>query len=318
LEGAGESKLRILIGNYETLFFDEAQRIRDIGLILKIIHDQMPGVPLVVSSSSALDIANHDNEPLTGRKWEYTLFPLSWNELTNHFGHFHVRKNLYNYLIYGTYPEVVTHTQETQQVLQHIAGCYLYKDILQFQGIRKPEVLDKILLALALQLRSEVNINELSRTIGINRSTVEQYVALLEKAMVVFRVQPLARNVRNEVNTSRKVYFYDNGIRNEIIGNFKMPELRQDIGALWENFVISERMKAQHYQKWYGRNYFWRTYQQQEIDWIEELDGTFSTFEFKWNPLKKSKKMSITFLNNYPVIKSMVVTPEKVYEFLSA
>jgi uncharacterized protein len=213
---------------------------------------------------------------------------------------------------------VVTHTQETQQVLQHIAGSYLYKDILQFQGIRKPEVLDKILLALALQLRSEVNINELSRTNGIDRSTVEQYVALLEKAMVVFRVQPLARNVRNEVNTSRKVYFYDNGIRNEIIGNFKMPELRQDIGALWENFVISERIKAQHYQKWYGRNYFWRTYQQQEIDWIEELDGTFSTFEFKWNPLKKSKKMSITFLNNYPVIKSMVVTPDNASEFLSA
>lgn len=213
---------------------------------------------------------------------------------------------------------MVTHTQETQQVLQHIAGCYLYKDILQFQGIRKPEVLDKILLALALQLRSEVNINELSRTIGIDRSTVEQYVALLEKAMVVFRVQPLARNVRNEINTSRKIYFYDNGIRNAIIGNFKMPELRQDIGDLWENFAISERMKAQHYQKWYGRNYFWRTYQQQEIDWIEELDGTFSTFEFKWNPLKKSKKMSITFLNNYPVIKSMVVTPDNVNEYLSA
>ncbi len=213
---------------------------------------------------------------------------------------------------------MVTHTQETQQVLQHIAGSYLYKDILQFQGIRKPEVLDKILLALALQLRSEVNINELSRTNGIDRSTVEQYVALLEKAMVVFRVQPLARNVRNEVNTSRKEYFNDNGIRKEIIGNFKMPELRQDIGALWENFVISERIKAQHYQKWYGRNYFWRTYQQQEIDWIEELDGTFSTFEFKWNPLKKSKKMSITFLNNYPVIKSMVVTPDNASEFLSA
>jgi uncharacterized protein len=317
LENAGESKLRNIIGKHKTVFFDEAQRIPDIGLLLKIIHDQIPSVRLLVSGSSALDISNSINEPLTGRKWEYTLFPLSWNELKNHFGFMHLQQNLSRYLIYGTYPEVITHPNDAQQTLQQIAGSYLYKDILQFQGIRKPEVLDKLLLALALQIGSEVNYNELSRTVGIDRATVEQYIALLEKALVIFRVLPLARNLRNEINTSRKIYFYDNGIRNAIIGNFKAIELRQDAGALWENFMVSERTKIQQYSRWHGRNYFWRTYQQQEIDWIEEVDGSFSAFEFKWSNKKKSKKLPTTFLNNYSVDKTMIVTPDNADEFLS-
>jgi uncharacterized protein len=317
LENAGESKLRNIIGNYKTIFFDEAQRIPNVGLLLKIIHDQIPGVRLLVSGSSALDISNSINEPLTGRKWEYTLFPLSWNELKNHFGYLHLLRNIPRYLIYGTYPEVITHPNDSQQILQQIAGSYLYKDLLQFQGIRKPEVLDKLLLALALQLGSEVNYNELSRTVGIDRATVEQYIALLEKALVILRVHPLARNLRNEINTSRKVYFYDNGIRNAIIGNFKAIELRQDAGALWENFMVSERTKIQHYQRWHGRNYFWRTYQQQEIDWIEEIDGNFSAYEFKWSTKKKSKKLPSTFLNNYAVSKTMTVTPDNADAFLS-
>ncbi|WP_395051885.1 ATP-binding protein [Flavobacterium sp.] len=316
LENAGENKLRNIIGKYTTVFFDEAQRISNIGIILKIIHDQIKEIRVVVSGSSALEIANEINEPLTGRKWEFNLFPFSWQELKNHFGFAQNTKNLRQYLIYGMYPEVITNANEAESTLKQISGSYLYKDLLQYQGIRKPEVLDKLLLALALQMGSEVNYNELSRTIGVDRATIENYISLLEKAFVVFRVAPLSRNNRNEINTSRKIYFYDNGIRNAIIGNFKSLEFRQDVGALWENFIISERVKLQSYKKWHGRNYFWRTYQQQEIDWIEEIDGAFSAFEFKWNTKKRNKNFPKTFIENYEVALKMNVTPENIDDFL--
>jgi uncharacterized protein len=316
-ENAGASKLENIIGKQTTVFFDEAQRIPNIGLILKIIHDQIKTVRLVVSGSSALEISNQINEPLTGRKWEYNMFPLSWDELKSHFGYAQNQKNIPQYLIYGTYPEVITQKNDAENILKQISSSYLYKDILQFKEIKKPEVLDKLLLALALQVGSEVNYNELSRTVGIDRATVEQYISLLEKVFVVFRLQPLSRNVRNEMNTSRKVYFYDNGIRNSIIGNFKSLEFRQDVGALWENFMISEKIKVQSYIKWHGRNYFWRTYQQQEIDWIEEIDGAFSAFEFKWNDKKKNKKFPTTFMENYPIKTTMVVLPSNCDDFLN-
>uniref|UniRef100_UPI0040495C80 ATP-binding protein n=1 Tax=Flavobacterium sp. TaxID=239 RepID=UPI0040495C80 len=317
LDNAGERKLRSIIGNYKTVFVDEAQRISNIGMLLKIIHDQIKEVRLIVSGSSALDISNSVNEPLTGRKWEYNMFPFTWNELKKHFGFFQNQKNIPNYLIYGTYPEVITHPNESKSILKQIAGSYLYKDLLQYQGIRKPEILDKLLLALALQLGSEVNYNELSRTVGVDRATVEQYISLLEKAYVVFRLGPLTRNVRTEINTSRKIYFYDNGIRNTIIGNYKSLELRQDVGALWENFMISEKVKLLNYKSWAGRTYFWRTYQQQEIDWIEEINGSFSAFEFKWNTKNKHSKFPSTFLDHYPVLKTNVITPDNADDFLS-
>ena len=316
LENAGESKLRNIIGSHKTIFVDEAQRISNIGILLKIIHDQIKEVRVVVSGSSALEIANEINEPLTGRKWEFNLFPFTWSELRKHFGVLQNQKNIPQYLIYGTYPEVITNTVDAENTLKQIAGSYLYKDLLQYQGIRKPEVLDKLLLALALQMGSEVNYNELSRTVGVDRATVEQYISLLEKAYVVFKVAPLARNVRNEMNTSRKIYFYDNGFRNAIIGNFKSLEFRQDVGALWENFMISERVKSLNYKRWHGRTYFWRTYQQQEIDWIEEIDGAFSAFEFKWNSKQSNKKFPKTFLENYLVEQTMVISPNNCDEFL--
>ncbi len=316
LENAGEHKLRAIIGGHTTVFVDEAQRIPNIGLILKIVLDQIKTVRLIVSGSSALEIANETNEPLTGRKWEYNLFPFSWNELKMHFGYAQNQKNISQYLLYGTYPEVVTHPAEAESTLKQLAGSYLYKDLLQIRGIRKPEVLDKLLLALALQIGSEVNYNELSRTVGLDRATVEHYLSLLEKAYVIFRVVPLSRNMRTELNTSRKVYFYDNGIRNTIVGNFRPLEFRQDVGALWENFIISERVKALNYKRWHGRTYFWRTYQQQEIDWIEEIDGTFSAIEFKWNIKNKDKKFPKTFLENYPIKTTMIVTPSNCDEFL--
>jgi predicted AAA+ superfamily ATPase len=315
-ENAGEVKLRSIIGKFTTVFVDEAQRIPNIGITLKIIHDQIKTVRLIVSGSSALDISNNMNESLTGRKWEYQLFPFSWNELKNHFGYFTAIKNLPNYLIYGTYPEVITRPNDAENILKQIAGSYLYKDLLQYQGIRKPEVLDKLLLALALQISSEVNYNELSRTVGIDRATVEQYISLLEKAYIIFRIKPLSRNSRNEMNTSRKIYFYDNGIRNAIIGNFNLLDFRQDVGALWENFIISERIKVMNYNNLHGRFYFWRTYQQQEIDWVEERDGTFSAFEFKWNDKKKNIKFPKTFLDLYEIKETLVVTPNNIDVFL--
>lgn len=316
LENADENKLRATIGAHKTVFFDEAQRIVNIGIILKIIHDQIKGVRLLVSGSSALDIASDLNEPLTGRKWEFNMYPLSWLELKNTYGYAAHLKKIPQYLIYGTYPEVITSSTNKEAVLKELTGSYLYKDLLQYQGIRKPEVLDKLLLALALQLGSEVNYNELSRTLGVDRATVEQYISLLEKAFVIFRVAPLSRNVRTEINSSRKIYFYDNGVRNTIIGNFKDVALRTDIGALWENFVISERVKKQRYEGWAVRNYFWRTYQQQEIDWIEEKDGSFNAYEFKWNPKKKNSKFPKTFLDNYTVEHTEIITPQNCDLFL--
>lgn len=316
LENAGEKKLRRIIGAHTILFIDEAQRIKNIGLLLKIIYDRIENVTVLVSGSSALDLNEEIKEPLTGRKWEFNLYPLSWEELNNHFGYLENRKNLSDYLIYGMYPEVITHPTEKEPILKELTGSYLYKDLLQYKGIRKPELLDKILLALALQVGSEVNFNELSNLVRADRATVEEYIALLEKVYVVFRILPLSRNRRNEISSSRKIYFYDNGVRNAIIGDFKPLEFRQDTGALWENFMIAERIKKLNYEKWNRRYYFWRTYQQQEIDWIEETASKFSAYEFKWNPKKRNTKISKTFLKNYPVENTSVITPETMDEFL--
>lgn len=316
LEDAGEKKLRQIIGKYSILFIDEAQRIKNIGILLKIIYDRIENVSVVASGSSVIDLNEEINEPLTGRKWEFNLFPLSWSELNQHFGYVNNQKNLSDYLIYGMYPEVISHPDEKEDVLKALTKSYLYKDILQHKGIRKPELLDKILLALALQVGSEVNYNELANLVRADRATVEEYISLLEKTYVIFRLFPLSRNVRNEISTSRKIYFYDNGIRNAIIGDFKTLELRQDVGALWENFMIAERIKKLSYANWSGRYNFWRTYQQQEIDWIEETAEGYAAFEFKWNPKKGKSKFSKTFLENYSITKTAVITPENIDEFL--
>lgn len=316
LEDAGEKKLRQIIGDHTGIFIDEAQRIKNIGILLKIIHDRIDNVSVLASGSSVIGLNEEINEPLTGRKCEFNLFPFSWEEMNQHFGYLENQKNLSSYLIYGMYPEVITHPNEKEDILKELSKSYLYKDLLQHKGIRKPELLDKILLALALQVGQEVNYNELANLVRADRSTVEEYISLLEKTYVIFRLLPLSRNIRNEISTSRKIYFYDNGIRNAIIGDFKPLEFRQDIGALWENFMVSERIKKLRYDDWSGRYYFWRTYQQQEIDWIEESDSKFNAFEFKWNPKKGKSKFSKTFLANYPVELTSVISPKNLDEFL--
>jgi len=282
-------RLKNIIGKAKTVIIDEAQRIPNIGLTLKLITDNLPEVQLIVTGSSSLEISDLTNEPLTGRKWEYSMYAVSWSELRNYYGSVNAQMQLENRLIFGMYPEIITNVGEERERLINLSQSYLYKDILSLKLIRKSDVLQKLLRALALQLGNEVSMNELSQVVGADKATVTNYIDLLEKTFVIFRLLPLSRNLRNEISSSRKIYFYDNGIRNAIINNFSPLTLRQDVGALWENFLISERIKVNHYRKRYVNTYFWRTQAQQEIDYIEEADGQFKAFEFKWNERKTSK-----------------------------
>lgn len=299
LDMPNTEKLRSLIGNNKIVFIDEAQRINGIGLTLKIVTDQFKDVQLWISSSSSFSLFNELSEPLTGRKWEYELYPISWEEYENHVGYLKAEQNLENRLIYGMYPDVLNNKSgEEKEILKNLVSSYLYKDILAFAEIRKPEILEKLVQALALQIGSEVNYNELSTLIGITKDTVQRYIEILEKGYVIFRLRSFSGNVRNEIKKGRKIYFYDNGIRNAVLGDFSDISLRVDTGMLWENFLVSERMKQNGYKISFAKSYFWRTSQQQEIDFIEQKGPQLNAFEFKWHPGKKVQ-ISKTFLNNY-------------------
>jgi hypothetical protein len=308
-------QLKSLFGSAKTIVIDEAQLIPDIGISLKLISDYIKDVRLFVSGSSSIDLANKINEPLTGRKIEYYLFPVSFKEMVDYHGLIKEKRFLPIRLVYGYYPEVVTSPGNEITLLKNLAGSYLYKDILSFGEIKKPAILDKLLKALALQIGNEVSYYELSQTVGADKETVERYIDLLEKAFIIFRVNALSRNIRNEIKKGKKIYFYDNGIRNALTGNYQQFDLRSDKGALWENFIVSERIKYLHYSGFYGNYFFWRTSQQQEIDFIEEQDGKFSAYEFKLNPKKKAH-FSVTFKNAYDVEKMATITPVNIEEFL--
>ncbi|MHA7129855.1 ATP-binding protein [Algoriphagus namhaensis] len=307
--------LRSYLGNSKTIVIDEAQRIPRVGISLKLILDNFSDTQLIVTGSSALELSESINEPLTGRKWEYRMYPLSWSELTNTLGMPSTLAALEKYLIFGTYPEVVTEIGNEILVLNNLATSYLYKDLLNFQGIRKPELLTKILQALAWQVGAEVSFNELSRTVQADKNTVSNYLDLLEKAFIIQRLSPFARNLRSEISSSRKFYFVDNGIRNSIIGNYAPIAQRNDIGALWENFLISERQKLLSYSGFHGKSYFWRTVRGQEIDYIEEIDGKIYPFEFKWSPSAKVKFPS-TFVQNYDTASPKVIHKDNFWEWL--
>jgi predicted AAA+ superfamily ATPase len=314
LENTGVSKLRLIIGKNTLIFIDEAQRIKDIGLIAKMIIDQFKEVQLIVSGSSALEINQSTQEPLTGRKFEYQLFPISWEEFENHVGYLEANTQLEERLIYGMYPDVLNNRSEAGEILKQLTTSYLYKDVLTITGIKKPELLDKLLKALALQIGSEVSYNELANLLQIDKTTVSKYIDLLEKAYIVFRLNSYSRNQRNEIKNNRKIYFYDNGIRNMIINNLNPLELRTDKGALWENFLISERIKLQQYNQLYTNNYFWRTVQKQEIDFVEETNGQVTAYEFKWNSKGKAKIPAV-FLNQYNAI-GKIIDKENFREFV--
>ena len=314
LEGIGQSKLQTIIGNNDIVYIDEAQRISDIGITLKLITDQFKHVQLLVSGSSALELNNHTQEPLTGRKFEYQLYPIGWEELEGKFGFIESMSQLEERLIYGMYPDVINHRHDARQVLQDLTTSYLYKDVLSVIGIRKPQLLEKLLKALALQLGAEVSYNELSNLLEIDKGTVIKYIDILEKSFIVFQLNSFSRNQRNEIKNNRKIYFYDNGIRNMSINNLNSFDLRNDKGALWENFLISERMKLQSYHQLYANNYFWRTIQKQEIDFVEESGGQIKAYEFKWNAAGR-KKIPASFLANYSA-QGMVVDKENFRDFI--
>lgn len=315
LTNTNVAKLRAIIGNNELLVIDEAQKVDNIGLTLKLIVDNIKSVQVVASGSSAFELRNRLNEPLTGRKFEYQMFPISSSEIIDTFGLMEERRTLENRLVYGSYPDIVMHPEEARQYLTDLAQSYLYKDILSLDSIRKPQLLDKLLQALAFQIGSEVSTNELARTLQTDGKTIDKYIDLLEKCYVVFRLGGLSRNLRTELKRAKKIYFYDNGVRNAIIQQFAPVNLRDDIGALWENFFIAERMKRNHYSGYYCNRYFWRTTLQQEIDLIEESDGAMTAFEMKWNPTKKVL-FSKSFTDAYNVKETVVITPDNYMEYL--
>lgn len=295
LNQAGTSRLKAIIGNNTIVFIDEAQRIPNIGLIAKLIIDAFPDVQLLLSGSSALEISNLTLEPLTGRKYALNLYPVSWQEFEAHSGYLEANAQLEERLIYGMYPDVINNRSDAREILKLLADSYLFKDVLALTGIRKPELLEKLLRALALQLGSEVSYNELAGLLEVDKATVIRYIELLEKAFIVFRLGSFSRNIRNEIKNNRKVYFYDNGIRNMLINNLNPLSLRNDKGELWENFLISERMKTHGYHGVFPNYYFWRTVQQQEIDFIEEIDGAVTAYEFTWKNNGK-KRIPTVFL----------------------
>ena len=289
LKNANTEQLKAIIGNQDLIFIDEAQRIENIGLTLKLITDQFKNVQILVSGSSAFEIKNLTNEPLTGRKWQYHLFPISWKEFENHFGYIKAHQQLKQRLLYGMYPDVINNLGEETDILKTLADSYLYKDILAFNNLKKPDILEKLLQALAYQVGQEVSYNELSQLLGIDKNTVSSYISILVSSYVIFKLPSFNKNLRNEIKRNQKIYFHDNGIRNAIIGDFRPIEIRQDKGALWENFLISERHKINAYSKSFARAYFWRTTSQQEVDYIEENKNIVSGYEFKWNAKAKTK-----------------------------
>ena len=309
------TKLKTVVGNKSIVFIDEAQRIPNIGLTLKLFTDQLQQIQVIATGSSAFELSSQVNEPLTGRKYEFMLYPLSFAEMVQHHGLLPEKRLLEHRMIYGCYPEIVTHVGEEEELLKLLADSYLYKDLLMLEQIKKPLLLEKLLKALALQVGSEVSYHEIGQIIGSDHKTVDKYIDLLEKTFVVFRLPALNRNVRNEIKKGKKVYFYDCGIRNAVINNFKPLQSRTDVGALWENYVMAERMKFLHYQGLSARQYFWRTTQQQEIDLIEDHGEQLEAYEFKWNN-RRNVRFPQTFTANYAGAKTAVISPENLEDFL--
>ncbi|GBE13331.1 replication factor C large subunit [bacterium BMS3Bbin14] len=309
------TRLRAIVGRNKIVFIDEAQRIGNIGLTLKLFADKLTDIQVIATGSSSFELTSKINEPLTGRKYQYQLFAPSYLEMVGHHGLLTENRLLEHRLIFGYYPEIITHPGEERELLKLLSDSFLYKDLLLLEDVTRPILFEKLLKALALQLGSEVSFNELSRLTGANHQTVEKYITLLEKAFVIFRLPAFSRNVRNEIRKGKKFYFYDNGIRNAIINNFQLPSQRTDMGPLWENFLISERIKALSHMGLNVDRYFWRTTQQQEIDYIEESAQSLAAWEFKWSNEKKAR-IPKTFTRAYPDAACSVVNPDNFMDFL--
>lgn len=314
-ENISSKRLEAIIGNKKMIIIDEAQRIPEIGLKMKLITDQLLNVQLIATGSSTFELSNKLNEPLTGRKWEFKMYPISFQEMVNHHGLLNEIRLLPHRLIYGFYPDVVNHPGNEKEILKQLSDSYLYKDLLMIDQIKKPSALVKLLQALALQIGSQVSYHELAQICGLDGKTIEKYMMLLEQSYIIFRLTSFSRNQRNELKKSRKVYFFDNGIRNSLIANFEQIENRTDIGALWENFLVSERVKYLAYQQKWVNNWYWRTTEQQEINYVEEENGQLSAYEFKWNPKAKGS-IPNSFKKTYPTATINIIHRENFEQFL--
>jgi hypothetical protein len=308
-------RIHSLMGTKRILVIDEAQRIPNIGVQLKIIIDQLPEVQVIATGSSSFELASKVKEPLTGRKREFKLFPLTFNEMVEHSSLIEELRLIPHRLVYGYYPEVVANPGQEANILKELTDSYLYRDILTLDKVAKSDKLVLLLKALAMQIGSQVSYNELSGLVGIDAKTIERYITVLEQSYIIFRLGSFSRNLRNELKFSKKIYFWDMGIRNAVIGNFSLAETRSDIGAMWENYAIAERMKQINYRHPFTQSYFWRTKQQTEIDYIEEQDGSLRAFEFKWNE-RKSPRCPLAFSNTYPDASFSVITPSNIDDFL--
>lgn len=309
-------KLKFFLGDTKLVVLDEAQSIENIGLIIKVLIDTYPDMQIIATGSSSFDLANKISEPLTGRALEFKLYPLSVQELKEEKDLFDVESKIEKLLIFGSYPEVfLLNREEAIQKIDQISSNYLFKDILSYEGLKKSSILVKLLKTLALQIGNEVNYNELSKILGIDNKTVEKYIDLLEKCFIVFKLSAFSRNLRKEISKSVKIYFYDLGIRNSLIQNYNPLDIRNDVGALWENFCIVEKIKKNHYSNTFANYYFWRTYTQKEIDFIEEKEGKLFAFEIKWKQNYKSAPRE--FLEEYKNSSFEIINNTNYYKFLS-
>lgn len=307
--------LQLVGSDNELVIIDEAQRIPDIGLKLKLIYDRRPDIQQIVAGSSSFDIQNKFNEPLTGRKKTFFLYPISFSEYMDYTSRIEASRLLDTRILYGSYPEIIMNPGKEEEILLELVNSYLFKDILQLEGVRKSSQLNKLVQSIAFQIGNEVSYNELANMIGnISSETVERYLDLLEKSFIIYKLPGLHRNYRNELKKAKKYYFYDNGVRNAVINNFAPLELRIDKGALWENYLLAERIKTNHYNKYYVHSYFWRTRDQAEIDYVEDKDGYLHAFEFKWK--KKKSRFPKSFVETYPKHTTHTIHRENYLSFV--
>ncbi len=309
-------KLRGLTDGYDLLFIDEAQRIDEIGINLKILHDQIPSLRIIATGSSALDLASKTREPLTGRTWSHQLFPISFGELAAERSRLEMEAMLEDLLLFGGYPMVLNlgnHADKRAHLFE-LTASYLYKDVLELSSVKNAPKMRDLLRLLAFQIGSEVSINELANSLRLNRETVIHYIDLLEKSFVLFRLSGHSRNLRKEITRHDKIFFWDLGVRNALIENFSPLSMRDDAGRLWENFLISERIKTQSYRLVHANRFFWRTYTGAELDFVEERDGVLSGFEFKFS--SKTARAPRAWLENYPNATFETINRDNFFEFL--
>lgn len=317
LSSRDRAKLSLLVEGYQLLFIDEAQRVPDIGINLKILHDSFPDLKVIATGSSSLELADKTQEALTGRTWTFQLFPIAFDELRQIENVVELKSKIEEFLLFGLYPEVFAYKNQQDKItyLRELTHSYLFKDILALSAIKHANKLDDLLRLLAFQIGSQVSLNELGSQLGMSKETVASYLDLLEKTFVIFRLGGFSRNLRKEVVKSAKYYFYDLGVRNTLIDNFKTLNLRNDVGQLWENFIISERLKFLNNHQKFARSYFWRTYSGSEIDYVEEMNGDLTGVEIKWS--QKSVKPPRSWKTAYPDASFKCINPENFIEFIS-